>query len=205
VTDVVAWYTAAMSVRPIHRHDIKGPALYATFRDDFRSKIIALKKPRRVLVGDRVSLVFENRHTLISQIEEMCRAENLVRDDQIEAEVAVYNALMPTETSLSATLFIELPPDADAYKALGELVGLDEHVVLHVGDHAIRAAFEPGRSTEDKISAVQYIRFPLASEARAALLTPGVKVALEIDHPNYRHRTDCPEATRVSLAADYAA
>lgn len=197
---------AAMSslVRPITRRDIKGPALYGPIRDDYRKRVIELKRDRRVLLGDLVSLVFENRHTLQVQIEEICRVENLTRDDQIEAEIAVYNELMPTEGSLSATLFIELPADADAYVELKRLVGLDEHVVLHVGDHAIRAAFEPGRSTDDKISAVQYLRFPLTAEARAALATAGTPVAVEIDHPNYRHRVVCPEATRASLAADYA-
>lgn len=191
-------------VRPITRRDIKGPALYGPIRDDFRNRVIALKRPRRVVIGDRVALVFENRHTLTLQIEEMCRVENLTRDDQIEAEIAVYNELMPTEGSLSATLFIELPPDADPYAALKDLVGLDEHVVLHVGPHAIRAAFEPGRSTEDRISAVQYTRYPLTAEARAALLTPGTPIAIEIDHPNYRHRVACSEELRASLAADYA-
>ena len=191
-------------VRPITRRDIKGPALYGPIRDDFRRHVIALKRPRRILVGDRVALVFENRHTLTLQIEEMCRAENLTRDDQIEAEIEVYNQLMPTETSLSATLFIELPPDADAYEALNRLVGLDEHVLLHVGPHAIRAAFEPGRSTEDRISAVQYTRYPLTGEARAALMTPGTPIAVEIDHPSYRHRVECSEELRASLAGDYA-
>lgn len=191
-------------VRPITRRDIKGPALYGPIRDDYRNRVIALKRPRRVLIGDRVALVFENRHTLTLQIEEMCRAENLTRDEQIQAEIEVYNELMPTEDSLSATLFIELPPDEDPYVALRQLVGLDEHVVLHVGPHAIRAAFEPGRSTEDKISAVQYTRYPLSPEARAALLTPGTPIAVEIDHPNYRHRIACPEELRASLAGDYA-
>lgn len=191
-------------VRPITRRDIKGPSLYGPIRDDFRNRVIALKRPRRVLLGDRVSVVFENRHTLTLQVEEMCRAEGLTRDDQIEGELAVYNELMPTPDSLSATLFIELPADADPYVALKQLVGLDEHVVLHIGSHAIRAAFEPGRATTEKISAVQYIRFPLDAAARAALQTEGSLVALEIDHPNYRHRIACAEATRASLAADYA-
>ena len=191
-------------VRPITRHDIKGPALYAPIRDDYRKHIIALKKPRRVLIGDRVSLVFENRHTLTSQIEEICRVENLVTDEQIAHEIAINNELMPTEDSLAATLFVELAPDADAIVVLGELVGLDEHVLLHIGPHAIRAAFEPGRSTADKISAVQYPRFPLTAAAKAALLTPGTPVVVEIDHPKYSHRVSCPEATRASLAGDYA-
>jgi hypothetical protein len=191
-------------VRPITRRDIKGPALYGPIRDDFRKRVIELKRPRRVLVGDRVALVFENRHTLTLQIEEMCRAENLTREDQIEAEIEVYNQLMPTESSLSATLFVELPQDTDPYQELHKLVGLDEHVVLHIGPHAIRAAFEPGRATADRISAVQYTRYPLTDEARAALLKAGTPIAVEIDHPSYRHRTEGTEALRASLAGDYA-
>ena len=191
-------------VRPITRADIKGPTLWAQIRDDYRNRVIEMKKHRRVLLGDVVELVFDNRLTLTMQIEEICRLENLTRDDQIEDEIAIYNQLMPTESSLSATLFIELPSDADPYVALKNLVGLDEHVVLHIGPHAIRAQFEPGRSTADRISAVQYTRYPLSPEARAALQVPGTPVAVEIDHPNYRHRVACPEATRASLAADYA-
>lgn len=191
-------------VRPITRRDIKGPALYGPIRDDYRNRVIALKRPRRVLIGDRVALVFENRHTLTLQIEEMCRAEGLTRDEQIEAEIEVYNEMMPTEHSLSATLFIELPPDVDARKELDKLIGLDEHVVLHVGPHAIRAEFEPGRATEDRISAVQYTRYPLTAEARAALLTPGTALAVEIDHPSYLYRVACSEEMRASLAGDYA-
>src|SRR3954465_483482 len=102
-------------VRPITPRDNKGPALYGPIRDDYRNRVIALKRPRRVVLGDRVALVFENRHTLTMQIEEICRVEGLTRDDQIESEIAVYNELMPTEHSLAATLFVELPPDADPY------------------------------------------------------------------------------------------
>jgi hypothetical protein len=190
-------------VRPITRHDIKGPAIYAHIRDDYRRAIIELKQTRRVIVGDRVELVFDNRHTLAMQIEEVCRLENLTRDEQIEAEIAQSNELMPTEHSLAATLFVPLPPEVDAKVALRELVGLDEHVILHVGPHAIRAAFEPNRSTQERISAVQYARFPLDNEARAALFTTGTPLAIEIDHPRYRHRVACSEALRASLAADY--
>ena len=191
-------------VRPITRRDIKGPALYGPIRDVYRRCVIALKRDRRVVIGDRVSLVFENRHTLSVQIEEICRAENLTTDKQIEDEIAVYNQLMPTPMSLSATLFIELPPEEDPHVALKNLVGLDEHVVMHIGAYASRAAFEPGRSTDDRISAVQYTRYPLTSDALSALQAPGTPVAVEIDHPSYRHRVACSDAMRASLAADYA-
>ncbi len=192
-------------VRPITRADIKGPAMYAHIRDDYRNRVIAMKTDRRVLIGDRVELVFDNRHTLSLQIEETCRLENLTTDAQINAEIEVNNPLMPTEDSLAATLFIPLPQDEHIKENLRALVGLDEHVILHVGPHALRAAFEPGRSTEDKISAVQYARFPLPPEAKAALFTQGTVVAVEIDHPNYLHRVQCSEALRASLAADYGA
>ena len=76
--------------------------------------------------------------------------------------------------------------------------------MLHIGPHAIRAAFEPGRSTDERISAVQYTRYPLTDEARAALMTPGTPIAVEIDHPRYPHRTECSEELRASLAGDYA-
>jgi hypothetical protein len=190
-------------VRPITRADIKGPAIWAQIRDDYRSRVIAMKQARRVILGDRVELVFDNRFTLTMQIEETCRLENLTRDDQIDAEIALTNELMPTEGSLAATLFIPMPHGADARVVLRELVGLDEHVVLHVGPHAIRAAFEPGRAEADRISAVQYARFPLAPDAKAALLAAGTPIAVEIDHPNYPHRVQCPEELRASLAADY--
>lgn len=190
-------------IRPLTRADIKGPALYAPIREDYRKRIIELKAPRRILVGDRVSMVFENRHTLTFQVEEMLRAESITSDAGILAELEVYNALMPSPDSLSATLFIELPYGSDAVVELNRLVGLDEHLVIHIGPHQVRAAFEPGRSTGDKISAVQYVRFPLSVAARATLMTAGKPLAIEIDHPNYLHRVELTEDTRASLANDY--
>jgi len=191
-------------VRPITRLDIKGPAIYSHIRDDYRNRVIALKRARRILLGDKVELVFDNRLTLTMQVEEICRLENLTRDDQIETEIALTNQLMPTESSLAATLFVPLPQDEKIQQELRALVGLDEHVILHLGGHAIRADFERGRSTEDKISAVQYLRFPLTADDRAALQQAGTKIEIEIDHPNYRQRVTCADELRASLAGDYA-
>lgn len=190
-------------MKPLAISDIKGPALYEGMRDDFRRRIIELKRHRRISVGDRVTLVFENRHTLLFQIEEILRAEGIREPAAIQSELDVYNQLMPTDDSLSATLLIEVPPAADARAELDRLIGLDEHVLLHLGPHAIRAEFEPGRATDERIAAVQYVRFRMSPEARKALLTPGAVVELETDHPEYRHRTRASEEMRASLAADY--
>ena len=192
-------------MKPLARSDIKGPGLYAGIRDDFRRSIIEIKKHRRASVGDRVTLVFENRHTLIFQIEEILRAEAISTPEGIQAEIDTYQPLMPTEDSLSATLFLEVPAGADPRAELDRLVGLDEHVVLHIGPHAVRAEFEPERSTDERISAVQYTRYRLTPEARAALQAPGTSLAIEIDHPEYRHRTELSEDVRASLAKDFHA
>lgn len=191
-------------MKPIALADIKGPAIYAGMRDDFRRRIIELKRHRRLEIGDRVSLVFENRHTLLFQIEEILRAEGIREREGIQHEVDIYNQLMPTDDSLSATLFIEVPTDADARVELDRLIGLDEHLVLHIGPHAVRAEFEPGRSTDQRISAVQYTRYRLSEAARKALATPGTPVEMEIDHPQYRHRVRASDEMRASLAGDLA-
>lgn len=187
--------------------DIKGPAIYAGIRDDYRRRIIEYKENRRLDVGDRVFLVFENRQTLIFQIEEILRAEKITAPEQIAEEIEVYNQLLPTADSLSATLFLTVPRDkdneAERRAELDRFIGLDEHVVLHIGPHAVRAEFEPGRATEDRISAVQYTRYRLSPAVIAALRTPGTEVSIEIDHPIYRHRTRATEAMRASLAEDF--
>jgi hypothetical protein len=76
-------------------------------------------------------------------------------------------------------------------------------VILHIGPHAIRAEFEPGRSTDERISAVQYTRYRLSREAIRALSSAGTAVEIEIDHPAYQHRVRASESMRASLASDF--
>jgi hypothetical protein len=193
------------AISPIRYEDILGPTRFAAVREQRLQEVLRLKKQRRVQLGDRVSLVFENRDTLLWQIEEMLKAEGLGSAAQIEGELEAYRPLMPTEDALSATLFIEVLPGENPRRALDQLIGLDEHIVLHIGEHAIRAAFEPGRATGDRISAVQYTRYPLTPEAKRALLYPSTPLFMESDHPAYRYKVRCDESLRASLAADYGA
>ncbi len=75
--------------------DIVGNAGYEKVREQSRQRIIELKRQRRVSVGDKVSLVFENRDTVIFQIQEMMRAEKISDLDKIREEIKVYNELIP--------------------------------------------------------------------------------------------------------------
>jgi hypothetical protein len=88
--------------------DILGFSAYEKVRQEFRQDIIAKKRNRRVAVGDKVSLVFENRDTVIFQIQEMLRAERIADLDKVREEIAVYNELIPNAGELSATMFLEI-------------------------------------------------------------------------------------------------
>jgi len=189
-------------MKKIDQSEILGLGAYEEIRDRFRARIIALKKDRRVSVGDRVTLVFENRDTLLFQIQEMLRAERITAEHAVQAEIDVYNPLLPDTGELSATLFVEITDSARIREDLHGLVGIDEHVALVIGDRHVPARFEPGRSTEERLASVQYIRFPVGPSARAALLDPATKVTLAIDHPRYTHEVALSPAMRQSLADD---
>ena len=188
-------------MKKVQPSDIRGPKLYAGFRDDLRKRVIELKRKRRVSVGPLVTLVFENRTTVISQIEEMCRAEALDTPEKIAEEVGVYNQLIPDEGEVSATLFVELTDPATLEASLNSLVGLQDHVSLHIGSSRVRATFDPEQFKADRLAAVQYLRFACPADAQK-VLTSGQPVALHVDHPSYTHSTQLSDETRAELACD---
>jgi hypothetical protein len=181
--------------------DILGYSAYEKVRQQFREDIIEKKKRRRISVGDKVSIVFENRDTVIFQIQEMLRAEKVTDLDKIREEIAVYNELIPAPGELSATLFLEIEDQANLRDDLLKFLGIDEAVSLKVGSHVVPGRFEEGRSKDDKISAVQYVRFLLDVQARQALAS-GEPAELVIDHPNYEARAVLAAEARQSLAED---
>jgi hypothetical protein len=192
------------SIRPVTLDDVVGLDRYETIRDDLRRRIIALKRHRRVSVGDEVTLVFENHDTVFFQIQEMLRAERITDLDAVREELAVYNGILPRPGELSATMLIEVTQEVDIPRRLLALLGIDEAVRIEVGrEHVVRAEFEPGRSKEDKLSAVQYVRFPFSAAARDGFLGD-MPVWLVVDHPNYAARAAIEGGLRDSLRADLA-
>ncbi len=190
-------------MRKVTLDEILGLERYEKIRDDFRRRIIELKTPRRVSVGDRVTFVFENRETVLFQIQEMLRAEHITDIDKVRFEVAVYNDLIPDERELSATMLIEITEQAEIRPALVRLIGIDQAVSLQIGSQfTIPGVFEGGRSTEDNLSAVQYVRFPLSAEACTAFRNGEEEARLVIAHPNYHAQTVLSPDTRRSLAVD---
>lgn len=167
--------------------DIKNLHEYELERPDFRARVIALKKRRRVPLGPLMTLVFENRDTVRFQIQEMVRIERIVRPDKVQDEIDAYNDLLPRAGEVSATLFIEVTDPAKVQSTLDGFIGLDEpgKLVLRVGDRTYPASFAAGQSREDRISAVHYLRFALGEEGRKAL-ERGEKAQLEVRHGDYQ-------------------
>lgn len=190
--------------QPISVDDLKSIPEYDEQRIAVRRRIIALKKIRRLILGDRVSLVFDNRETLLFQIHEMMRAEGITDREALQAECDVYSALLPIGNELTATLFIELPPGSNVRQELKKLVGIDEHTALFLGDERIGAKFEEGRSTAERICTIQYIRFRLEASQLERFKDLGVSAAIGIDHPNYESRLTLSEETRRSLIEDFS-
>lgn len=189
-------------MRPIALDDILGRERYGQVREAVRRRVIEHKRARRVAVGDRLSLVFEDRATVWYQTQEMLWVEHVTDLDAIREELAVYNELLPSATELASTLLIELNDQARMREDFLRLLGLDRHVALRVGAHRMPAVFEGGRQTDEKISAVQYVRFPIDDVARAALAA-GEPVAVVVDHPAYMVETTLAEVARVSIAGSF--
>ncbi len=189
-------------MRKVRLEDLAGPSRYAEMRDALRRRIIELKRHRRIALGDRVSLVFENFDTVLFQTQEMLHVERITDLDRVREELDIYNQLLPDENELSATLLIEITEQARIAEELRKLIGIDEHLSMRVGEEIIAARFEPGRSTEERLSAVQYVRFPLSETAVERFRAGDAPIELHIDHPNYRASAVLTPEQRASLAAD---
>ena len=185
--------------------DIVDLRAYERERAGFRGRIIELKKARRVALGELMTVVLENTDTMRFQIQEMARAEKMLRDEQIAHEVATYNELLPDAGQVSATLFVEIT-DPDALREwLPKLVGLQDFVAIDAaGERSPAFEIDAERLTrEDEITTtVHYLRFTFSPEQQAAFADG--PVVLRIDHPAYQAAVELTPGTRASLAGDFA-
>ena len=177
---------------------------YAEQRPTFRAEIIALKKQRRVALGEHATLAFENAQTMKYQVQEMLRTERIFEAAGIEEELAAYNPLIPDGTNWKATLMIEYPDVDERRVALASMAQLEHTVWTRVGDgdkHFAIANEDMERSNDDKTAAVHFLRFELPrSDIDAA--KAGAAIAFGIDHPAMTCLVTLDAASRHSLASD---
>ncbi|TLY35778.1 MAG: DUF3501 family protein [Nitrospirae bacterium] len=190
-------------MKPLTPKDVLSAEEYERVRPDFQRRIIALKEARRISVGQHVTLVFENRDTVLFQIQEMIRAERIFEQARIQEEVDTYNEQLPGAGELSATLLIEVTDPAQVKPILDLFQGIDRGrtVGLKVGTQVAYGFFEQGRSKDDKISAVHYVRFSISEAMKRELASP-VPMQVFIHHPGYEAEAIVPDRMRSSLLQD---
>ena len=194
-----------MIMQKLQRPDLFSLEKYAEVRDDFRRRVIAHKKNRRVPLGPMAALYFEDRLTMQYQVQEMLRIERIFEAAGIQEELDAYNPLIPDGSNWKATFMVEVPDEDERRRRLAELIGIEDKVWVRV------AGFEPvfaiadedlERDTGDKTSSVHFLRFEL-SPGMVEAARAGAALAAGVAHENYSHQLDpLPENIRASLVAD---
>ena len=175
-------------MQKLTRDDLYSLEQYATVRPEFRERVIAHKRKRRIALGTNAALYFEDRLTMQYQVQEMLRIERIFEKEGIEDELQAYNPLIPDGSNWKATFMIEFPEAEERKAMLARLVDIENRVFVRVGDmekvYAI-ADEDLDRADEDKTSSVHFLRFELTGEMVDAL-RGGAALAAGIDHPNYQ-------------------
>lgn len=199
--------TATPTMQKILRDSLMTLEAYAKARKEFRAKVLAYKKNRIVHLGEHVTLIFEDELTIRYQVQEMLRVERIFEEAGIQEELDAYNPLIPDGRNLKATMLIEYEDVEERRRALARLKGIEERTWVRVEGcaqvHAV-ADEDLERETEEKTSAVHFLRFELTPEM-AESLKYGVGLCVGIDHPQYKAKVDpLPADIRTALARDIA-
>ena len=189
---------------PITRDDLMSLEQYAEKRGEVRQQVLSHQKNRQVALGPNATLYFEDRLTLLYQIQEMLRIEKVFEADGINEELEAYNPLVPSGRNFKATFMIEYPDPVVRAAQLEKLLGIEDLVWMQVGDHDkiwSIADEDLDRATDTKTSAVHFVRFEVSDEM-ARDLKSGVKWTMGVQHAVYTYEIDIEGETRASLLND---
>lgn len=181
-------------MKPVTREEILDLTAYEKARPAIREQLLAVKAPRRVHLGDALTFLFENRDTVRYQVQEMVRAERMVRDEEIEHELETYNELLGKPGELGAALLIEIDDPAVRAVRLREWMGLPERLYVRTASgRKVRASYDARQVGEERLSSVQYLKFDTGGE---------VPVAVGADHPRLTAEVELTAEQRRALESD---
>ena len=188
----------------IQRADLMSLEQYAEQRPAFRQQVLTHKKDRQIALGPNATLYFEDRLTLLYQIQEMLRIEKVFEADGINEELDAYNPMVPDGCNFKATFMIEYADAVVRAAQLEKMIRIEDLVWMQVGDHDkiwSIADEDLDRSNETKTSAVHFLRFELG-ETLAAKLKAGADWRIGVQHAIYTYDLAIEGATRESLLND---
>ena len=193
-----------MASEHLNRENLFSLEQYAEQRPEFRARVLEHKINRRVTIGDHLTLYFEDRLTVQYQVQEMLRIEKIFEAAGIEDELAAYNPLIPDGSNLKCTAMLEFTDAEVRRERLSQLVGIEHLVWLQVAGHDRVYAIsneDLERSTEEKTSAVHFMRFELDRKMISALRA-GTGLAFGTDHAGYPYTTEVSLEVREALLKD---
>lgn len=183
--------------RKLRRDELVDWQTYVEQREEIRASIQEIKRPRRIHVGEALTFLFENAETMRYQVQEMMRVEELVKESAIQHELDTYNEVLGDEGELGCTLLVEIDDPTERRPKLERWLDLPQKLYVELEDGSrVRASFDPRQVGEDRLSAVQYLRF----DTKGA-----VPVTVGCDHPDIDARTELNEEQRAALAQDLEA
>ena len=176
---------------------------YDSKRDSIKKELISHKKNRTINIGDNIVLIFEDYMTIKYQVQEMLRIEKIFNKKEIQEEIDAYNPLIPDGTNLKATMLIMFPDVEVRREMLFKLHDIENNVWLSSGDKKIIAYADEDldRSTDEKTSAVHFLRFQLEQDDIADFISSS-EVRIGVDHPEYNKEIVLDETAKKSLQGD---
>jgi hypothetical protein len=191
----------------IKRDSLLSLEAYARERNAYRARVMEHKKNRTLALGEHVTLLFEDELTIRYQVQEMLRIERIFDEEGIQHELDAYNPLVPDGGNWKATMLIEYPEPEERRRMLARLKGVERRVWVRVeGFEPVFAVADEDleRENEEKTSSVHFLRFELDAAMRGRLKEGG-RLAIGVDHPDYRASVDpVPAPVRDALLKDLA-
>ena len=194
-----------VQLNTIEKSDILSRDEYKSKRKSLREKMVLRKKFRRVDIGPYVTMYFENKDTIIHQINEMVYIEN-GGEEQINDEISAYESLIPDGQELVATVMIEIDSPIKRAEFLAKMGGFEEQISIKVGDQLIKgsAELDGDRTTADgKASSVQFVHFEFDENAVEIIKNHMDNVTISINHENYKHSSILNIDTVKELVKDF--
>ena len=197
--------TQTNSNRKLVLSDILEQRAYERIRDTRRAEIIELKRRRRISLGTIVTVMFENRATMQSQIQEMLRVERVVSDEGVLEELKAYNPLIPEAGQLCATVFIELVTDDQMREWLPKLVDIEKSLAIKLANgEVVKATVDEAHAEqltrETVTAAVHYIRFQFTPQQVVEFAKGNVQVISTLS--NYLEAVELADFTVAELLTD---
>lgn len=174
----------------IVREDILPPDIYSGKRDELNAEAIRKIKSRR-LVTKTFSYLFENRDTVLNQINEMVFLENITDTEEIDRLIEVYSEQLPGKHELSISMFIEFEDEKQMQQEIPKLAGIEKQVFLTFDGNELRGIPEEGRSTDVLESTLQYLKFQFPENLLEKFLS-SKNVYLETRHKIYQEIAKLP-------------